>query len=87
MNENALTEKITITLWKVILGSILFAFITGMSWHFGEMRDVHTKQDVHIIEAQKMLGSLRSYRDVLKLDGIQKAREYLEADPLSPYGK
>ena len=73
-------------IWFVVFGSVFMCFAIGMAWHFSIMGDLEDIAEAEKTNSRNATLGLAAYRNVLKVEGVEAGRNYLDSQKLLPYG-
>lgn len=86
MEEDTIQPTPMGRVWKMVLISALFVFSASWLWHWSEIRSVEMQGKKDIQKILTNIAQLSAYRDVLKKEGKEGARVYIEQLQKTSYG-
>lgn len=72
-------------IWKLVGITVLVTVCGGLLWHTSEMHRIKNMNDKKSNVVREEIKMLTAYHEVLKRDGLEKANEYLQQIPVTPY--
>ncbi len=63
--------------WLIVLASMCFTLGASWVWHVSEMHAQSRRHDEERERINENIARITAYRDVLKEEGAEKAKEYL----------
>ncbi len=73
------------SIWRVVIGTILFTGLSGLIWHETAMLKIHRLEAKSIRMANHEIQELTKYHEALARGGISEATHYLLASSTKFY--